>query len=178
MIGCLLETNKEQSKDLIENFNGESEYDNFNNKFMHPHKDFNDHTCFLITLCDELISGGDTQYYKQNPGKFIGATPMHVTNCKHGRYQTGPFDAVYHSVSEWNGDRGAISFYLTKQILQHYRDLELSNENDCKNSTKSQLTKSQFDEKIKLFKERFNDRNDFSEKQKLYIQSVFKELIS
>lgn len=140
---------------------------------MHLHIDYNNHTCFLITLYHNVTSGGNIKYYKEKPQNKGNETSYHVTICKQGCYQTRPYNKVNHSVSEWQGDSGVISFFLFKKMLQCFCQPGISNDSHSKNTTKTKL-----DKKIKLVKEKLNRRIEFTIDQKNYIQGIFKDILS
>ena len=39
---------------------------------------------------------------------------------KHGQYQVANFEQIVHEGEAWKGKRGIISFYLNKQLLEHF----------------------------------------------------------
>ena len=87
----------------------------------HPHLDKNDLLGGILSL-GNVSSGGGTVYYFEDPNsavKKIGEPAVYVP-FKHGRFQVGHFEQVFHEGEEWEGDRGIISFYLTKKIYENF----------------------------------------------------------
>ena len=100
-------------------FNGCALVGNLMDGYNHIHVDKND-MCSLIVMLGNNVIGGDTLYYSgespSNPGRCVHSEPFY-----HGKFQVGPFQKVVHAGSHWKGPRGIISFYINKQLYQHFR---------------------------------------------------------
>eukprot|EP01047_Picozoa_sp_COSAG01_P023467 COSAG01_NODE_1420_length_10367_cov_10.597098_9_plen_551_part_00 len=85
----------------------------------HIHIDKND-ICSLIIMFGANISGGNTLYYDgpndKAPGNIVHSEPF-----AHGKFQVGPFETKVHAGESWKGRRGIISFYVNKQIFDHFQ---------------------------------------------------------
>ena len=79
----------------------------------HIHKDLHD-VVSLIVMVGKDITGGATHYY-DDTGKVVQTVPF-----EHGRYQVCEFDKVWHASEQWQGKRGIISFYLNREIMEHF----------------------------------------------------------
>ena len=79
----------------------------------HIHKDLHD-VVSLIVMVGKDITGGATHYY-DDTGKVVQTVPF-----EHGRYQVCEFDKVWHAGEQWQGKRGIISFYLNREIMEHF----------------------------------------------------------
>jgi hypothetical protein len=97
----------------------------------HLHVDSND-TVSLIIQMGTKVAGGATVYYgggskfkkattkKPGRGRETRGTEVHRREHHHGQFQVTDFAKVVHEGEGWRGERGIISFYLNKQILEHF----------------------------------------------------------
>ena len=96
----------------------------------HLHVDSNDVVSLIVQVGTE-VEGGATVYY--NGRKFRKATKLNPKQgretCgeevfrvphKHGQYQVAHFEQIVHEGEKWKGKRGIISFYLNRQLLEHF----------------------------------------------------------
>ena len=81
--------------------------------FHAPHKDLNDMVSISVTL-GKPTSGEHTVYFDEE-NNFCKSVQF-----KHGQFQVGPFEKVLHAGECWTGKRCVISFYLNKQIYEHF----------------------------------------------------------
>ena len=83
----------------------------------HRHRDKMDMCSIFITL-GKGINGGSTLYWGSKENDEV----LHEEKFCHGKFQVGPFDKVDHAGSHWTGPRGVLSFYISKQIYNHFMD--------------------------------------------------------
>ena len=81
----------------------------------HRHRDKMDMCSIFITL-GKGINGGSTLYWGGKENDKV----LHEEKFCHGKFQVGPFDKVDHAGSHWTGPRGVLSFYISKQIYNHF----------------------------------------------------------
>jgi hypothetical protein len=100
-------------------FNAMALVGDLDNGKNHIHTDDND-ICSLIIMLGANISGGRTFYYdgpnEKAPGNIVHSEPF-----EHGKFQVGPFETKVHAGESWKGRRGIISFYVNKQMFEHFQ---------------------------------------------------------
>ena len=96
-------------------FNSVALVGDLSDNYNHRHRDRMDMCSIFITL-GKGINGGSTLYW----GSKENGKVLHEENFCHGKFQVGPFDKVDHAGSHWTGPRGVLSFYISKQVYNHF----------------------------------------------------------
>lgn len=83
----------------------------------HFHRDKNDLVSVILMLGSKEVTGGSTWYFEDEQQEN---TPQHKEKMEHGKFQVGPFDIVNHLGSPWTNEQGIISFYVRRDVFQHF----------------------------------------------------------
>ena len=87
---------------------------------MPPHLDNDDYINAILSIGDDRIQGGCTQYYN-GVSKIDRGVPTVNIPFKHGRVQIGQFDSIYHGIEKWNdGRRCTFNFSIKKKLTRHF----------------------------------------------------------
>ena len=100
-------------------FNGMALVGDLSDGYNHIHKDKND-LCSIILMVGDNITGGNTLYYKEKV-PLMDSDIQHSESFCHGKFQVGPFNKIYHAGEAWRGPRGIISFYINRQMYDHFK---------------------------------------------------------
>ena len=84
----------------------------------HFHRDKNDIVSVILMLGSNDVTGGRTMYFED--GEKNEMNPTHEEKMEHGKFQVGPFDIVNHLGTRWTNQRGIISFYIRRDVFQHF----------------------------------------------------------
>ena len=93
-------------------FNSVALVGNLENGENHKHRDEEDLCSIIITLGKD-VSGGRTLYWE-------GDKVIHAESFRHGKFQVGPFEKIFHSGERWTGPRGVLSFYINRKMYEHF----------------------------------------------------------
>ena len=87
---------------------------------MKPHTDEDDLMTAILHVGDDVKGGGTNYFDGVSMGKL--GDICHKENFQNGKLSIGFFDEIYHSVSNWEGNRYAINFIMKKSIYDHFDD--------------------------------------------------------
>ena len=85
------------------------------NEETKTHRDHVDVCSILIQFGNTPVTGGDTIFFNNKDNE----SPCFTHKFIHGGYIIGHFNEVVHGSSKWEGERGAIVFFVNKGIMEN-----------------------------------------------------------